>query len=74
MKKNTTVGELRVLCREAHAALRDIAEVASGRGCSCECGHDQEGHDDECERCDMCLIGECVSTRLMDRLRTAGGG
>lgn len=27
----------------------------------------------DCERCDMCLVSECLSTRPMDRLSVAGG-
>ena len=67
------VRRLRSLCREARGTLRDIGEVVGDKGCSCECGHAHEEHDETCERCDMCLVSECLSTRLMDRLSVAGG-
>lgn len=67
------VERLRSLCREARGTLRDIGEVVGDKGCSCECGHAHEEHDETCERCDMCLVSECLSTRLMDRLSVAGG-
>lgn len=54
---------------EAHARaplkqkLDRIGELLSENGCECECGHHYEDHDDDCERCLACRIGEVVSTR-----------
>lgn len=34
--------------RELEAARARIGEVLSAEGCSCDCGHDNEGHDMSC--------------------------
>jgi hypothetical protein len=37
-------------------ALERISEVLAANGCDCECDHDVESHDDDCERCVACRV------------------
>lgn len=39
-----------------------IGALLALNGCSCDCGHDSEGHDDECERCLACQIQLALNT------------
>ena len=38
--------------------LRRIGRLLEDNGCDCECGCDSDGHDDQCEICLACRIGE----------------
>lgn len=33
-----------------------VREVLIAVGCDCSCGHDSEGHNDDCDRCSACRI------------------
>jgi len=37
-----------------------IGALLSAHGCDCECDHDAEGHDADCERCLGCRIDELL--------------
>ena len=41
---------------DARAKLAAIANLLSDTGCDCDCGHDNESHDETCERCLGCCI------------------
>lgn len=40
--------------------IRSVIEIISENGCDCECGCDTDGHDDDCEVCLACRVGEVV--------------
>lgn len=47
--------------REAERAkLAAVGELLAARGCSCNCGHDSEGHDQDCARCFACRVAGAV--------------
>lgn len=61
----------RTLTPEAARALRDaltaalgetdtlhdrVGAVLSDNGCDCDCGHDPESHNENCERCLACRV------------------
>lgn len=43
--------------------LDAVGEVLSENGCDCECDHDFESHDDDCERCLACRVQEALNVR-----------
>lgn len=45
---------------EATAILVAVAKLLMANGCDCECGHDSEGHDDDCERCFACKVSAAI--------------
>lgn len=45
---------------EADERLRAVRKLLEWNGCECECEHHWEDHDDDCDRCLACLIGEAV--------------
>lgn len=40
----------------AHERIDAALDVLGDAGCSCECGHHHEEHDEDCERCLGCRI------------------
>jgi hypothetical protein len=34
----------------------ELGELLSAEGCSCECAHDADGHEDDCELCFACQV------------------
>lgn len=42
--------------------LESIGEILGENGCNCDCDHDPESHDDDCERCLACRVGEALGT------------
>jgi hypothetical protein len=49
--------------RDARLArvVNGIGDLLSDNGCDCECGHDWEGHDDECDRCLACRVNDVLN-------------
>lgn len=45
---------------EADERLRAVRKLLEWNGCECECSHHWEDHDDDCDRCLACRIGEAV--------------
>lgn len=45
---------------DADERLRAVRKLLEWNGCECECEHHWEDHDDDCDRCLACLIGEAV--------------
>jgi hypothetical protein len=45
---------------EADERLRAVRRLLEWNGCECECEHHWEDHDDDCDRCLACRIGEAV--------------
>lgn len=45
---------------EADERLRAVRKLLEENGCDCECEHHWEDHDDDCDRCLACRIGEAV--------------
>src|SRR5690242_14596194 len=45
---------------ELEAKLRSVGDLLSENGCDCDCDHHHEEHDDDCERCLACRIGEAI--------------
>lgn len=41
---------------DLRARIAAVGAVLSANGCECDCGHDDEGHDAECERCWACRV------------------
>lgn len=61
---------------EADERLRAVRKLLEWNGCECECSHHWEDHDDDCDRCLACRIGEAVGnaaevTRDAERTRAA---
>jgi len=48
------------LWRDAEDKLDLVRGLLERNGCDCECDHDAESHDDDCERCLACRIAEVV--------------
>lgn len=46
--------------RTAEEKLAAVGAVLSEFGCQCDCGHDWEGHDDDCEMCVPCRVQEAL--------------
>jgi hypothetical protein len=40
-----------------------ICELLAANGCDCDCGHQLEDHDDDCDPCLACRIDDVVSGR-----------
>ena len=45
---------------EADERLRAVRKLLEWNGCECECEHHWEDHDDDCDRCLACRLGEAV--------------
>lgn len=45
----------------AERALAAAVSLLEKNGCGCDCGHDSEGHDDECDRCLACRIEKALA-------------
>ncbi len=45
---------------EADERLRAVRKLLEWNGCECECEHHWEDHDDDCDRCLACRIGEAI--------------
>ena len=45
---------------DADERLRAVRKLLEWNGCECECSHHWEDHDDDCDRCLACRIGEAV--------------
>jgi len=45
---------------EATAILVAVAKLLMANGCDCECGHDSEGHDKDCDRCLACRVSDAI--------------
>jgi hypothetical protein len=52
----TQVAALLAEREEVAGALKRMCDVIADDGCSCDCDHDSEGHDDDCDRCLGCRI------------------
>lgn len=52
--------ERNALREAAEARLTAVRAMLERNGCDCYCGCDSDGHDDDCERCFACRIGEAV--------------
>lgn len=48
------------LWRAAEDRLDAVRQLLSANGCDCDCEHGSEDHEDDCERCLACRIGEHV--------------
>ncbi len=50
------------ITRAAHAfdAIARVNDVLGNAGCSCDCDHDVESHDEDCDRCLACCISEAI--------------
>ena len=57
------VAEAEAKLEEAEARLRVIRGLVEANGCDCECDHDFESHDDDCERCLACRVQEALNVR-----------
>lgn len=40
-----------------------VNELLAKNGCDCECDHDAESHDEDCERCLACRIDAVLNGR-----------
>ena len=45
---------------ETDERLRAVRKLLEWNGCECECEHHWEDHDDDCDRCLACRLGEAV--------------
>ena len=45
---------------ESDERIRAVRKLLERNGCECECEHHWEHHDDDCDRCLACRIGEAV--------------
>lgn len=45
---------------EADERLRAVRKLLEWNGCECECSHQWEDHDDDCDRCLACRIAEAI--------------
>ena len=45
---------------ESDERIRAVCKLLERNGCECECEHHREHHDDDCDRCLACRIGEAV--------------
>jgi hypothetical protein len=43
--------------------IHAIGELIADNGCDCECDHDFESHDDDCERCLACRISAALDEK-----------
>ena len=46
-----------------------VGALLSNSGCYCECDHSPEDHDDDCELCLACLIGDAIGNDTADAVR-----
>ncbi len=51
------VEQLRAEVARLRAQREAVGELLATNGCDCDCGHDHEGHDGDCDRCLGCRIG-----------------
>lgn len=57
----TAIPGLLARLRMAEAVRDRVGAVLVAAGCSCDCGHDSEGHDDDCDRCVACLVQGAIN-------------
>jgi hypothetical protein len=46
--------------------IHDVLDLIAKNGCDCECDHDVESHDADCERCLACRIEAVLQGRRSD--------
>ena len=49
------------LRREEEARIFAVLSLLEDNGCDCDCGHDAESHDADCDRCLACRIGQVLA-------------
>jgi len=40
-----------------------LCDLISNEGCSCECDHSQDEHDDDCQRCFACNVWNTITSQ-----------
>jgi len=53
---NNHAAALSATLEDLRRAEREIGALLTANGCDCDCEHDAEGHDDDCERCLACRV------------------
>jgi hypothetical protein len=51
---------LRCYLEEDTSKLDAVAELLGKNGCDCDCGHDSESHNEDCDRCLACRIARVI--------------
>lgn len=65
--REAIAGELarvRSKIERAIGALKTAGEAISHNGCECECKHHYEDHDEGCDRCLACRVGDGVDDAM----------
>lgn len=68
-KNRATISHLDRELADRNARLGRVATILEDNGCDCECGHDPDGHDEDCERCFACQIDDCLAGWRKDRVK-----